>query len=69
MSLSEFHKWVKDVVRSACEEALIVEDFVPDPFFDEKEGISHTPHCILYKKSATTSSINVWPVYNEWDPM
>ena len=47
MSLSEFHKWVKGVVRSACEEALIIEDFVPDPIVDEREGISNTPHCIL----------------------
>lgn len=46
MSLSEFHKWVKDVVRSACEEALIVEDFVPDPIFDEREGI---PLSLYYK--------------------
>ena len=38
MTLSEFHKWVKDVVRSACEEALIVEEFVPDPIFNENEG-------------------------------
>lgn len=39
MSLSEFHKWVKDVVRNACEEALIVEGFVPDPVSTEREGI------------------------------
>ena len=39
ISLSEFHKWVKDVVRNACEEALIVEEFVPDPIFTEREGM------------------------------
>lgn len=38
MSLSEFYRWVKDVVRSACEEALIMEEFVPDPIFNEREG-------------------------------
>ena len=42
MSLSEFHKWVKDVVRNACEEALIVEEFVPDPIFNESEGRTRT---------------------------
>ena len=42
MTLSEFHKWVKDVVRSACEEALIVEEFVPDPIFSDNEGNIHT---------------------------
>ena len=45
ISLSEFHKWVKDVVRNACEEALIVEEFVPDPIFPEREGTLYTkPH-------------------------
>ena len=39
ISLSEFHKWVKDVVRSACEEALVIEGFVPDPVSTEREGI------------------------------
>ena len=39
ISLSEFHKWVKDVVRNACEEALIVEGFVPDPVSTEREGM------------------------------
>ncbi len=31
MSLSEFHEWVRQVVRFACEEALRDENFVPDP--------------------------------------
>ena len=34
MSLSEFHEWVREVVRSACEEALHDENFVPDPIDD-----------------------------------
>ena len=40
--MSEFHKWVKEVVRNACEEALIVEEFVPDPIFNEREGTKYT---------------------------
>lgn len=38
MSLSEFHGWVREVVRVACEEALHDENFVPDPI-DKEEGI------------------------------
>ena len=30
---------MKDVVRNACEEALIVEGFVPDPVSTEREGM------------------------------
>lgn len=41
MSLSEFHEWVREVVRSACEEALQDENFVPDPI-DDGEGITET---------------------------
>ena len=36
-SLSDFHKWVKDVIRVACEEALKAENFVPDPVDIENE--------------------------------
>lgn len=39
MSLSEFHEWVREVVRSACEEALQDENFVPDLIDDDREGI------------------------------
>lgn len=38
MSLSEFHQWVREVVRYACEEGLRDEDFIPDPIEEEKEG-------------------------------
>lgn len=38
MSLSDFHKWVKEVLRRACEEALMVEGFVPDPVEEVREG-------------------------------
>lgn len=37
--MSEFHKWVKEVVRNACEEALVDEGFVPDPVSTEREGM------------------------------
>ena len=33
---------MKEVVRNACEEALIVEEFVPDPIFNEREGTKYT---------------------------
>ena len=36
-SLSEFHEWVREIVRSACEEALHDENFEPDPS-DNIEG-------------------------------
>lgn len=38
MSLSEFHDWVREVVRFACEEALRDESFEPDPIDKEGEG-------------------------------
>ena len=38
MSLADFHKWVKEVLRRACEEALLVEGFVPDPIEEGREG-------------------------------
>ncbi len=38
MSLSEFHLWVVGVIRHACEEALVAEDFVPDPIDHQREG-------------------------------
>lgn len=41
MSLSEFHEWVREIVRSACEEALHDENFEPDPS-DNIEGRHYT---------------------------
>ena len=38
MSLSEFHEWVREVVRSACEEALQDENFIPDPVDSDRDG-------------------------------
>ena len=38
MSLSEFHEWVREIVRSACETALQDENFVPDPIDTDDEG-------------------------------
>ena len=38
MTLSDFQKWVKEVVRVACEDALQAEEFVPDPIDDHREG-------------------------------
>ncbi len=38
MSLSEFHQWVREVVRCASEDALRDEYFVPDPI-DKEDGI------------------------------
>lgn len=68
MSLSEFHEWVREVVRSACEEALQDENFVPDPINDEEdgEGIDHyvwqsdassnnKPKAVTYMLSAGSS--------------
>ena len=34
MNLAEFHRRVKEIVRVACESALVAEDFVPDPLGD-----------------------------------
>lgn len=45
MSLSEFHEWVREIVRSACEEALQDENFVPDPI-DDREGVSTGMQCV-----------------------
>jgi len=36
MSLAEFHDWVKEVVRVACEDALSNEGFVPDPVEEQR---------------------------------
>lgn len=44
MLLSEFHEWVRKVVRFACEKALEDENFVPDPIVKEGEG-NVTIHC------------------------
>ena len=38
MSLAEFHTWVRERVRVACEEALMAQEFVPDPIEEEREG-------------------------------
>ena len=38
MSLAEFHDWVKEVVRVACENALASERFVPDPVEEQRPG-------------------------------
>ena len=34
MALSEFHGSVKEIIRRACEDALMREGFVPDPIED-----------------------------------
>ncbi len=39
VSLSEFHAWVVEVIRHACEEALQAEEFVPDPIDIPREGV------------------------------
>lgn len=39
MLLSEFHEWVKEAVRYACERALEDEGFVPDPISQDGEGL------------------------------
>ena len=38
MSLAEFHVWAKEVVRVACENALVSEGFVPDPVEEQRAG-------------------------------
>ena len=38
MELAQFHAYIKDKVRTACEDALINEGFVPDPVDLDEEG-------------------------------
>ena len=38
MNLAEFHRRIKEVVRVACESALLAEDFVPDPVGDPQRA-------------------------------
>lgn len=46
MSLSEFHEWVREIVRSACEEALHDENFEPDPSDNIEEGSLYIHHLV-----------------------
>lgn len=45
LSLAEFHTWVRERVRQACEDALIDQGFVPDPIEEDREG--KRPHSVL----------------------
>lgn len=44
MSLAEFHVWAKEVVRVACENALVSEGFVPDPVEEQRAGRNNKVH-------------------------
>jgi len=64
LSLSEFHQWVKEVVRQACEEAICNEGFVPDHMKLEGTGESTLVHIYvmlvchtLYNQSQCNSFI------------
>ena len=37
LQLVQLHNYIKNVVRKACEEALVGEGFVPDPMEEEEE--------------------------------
>ena len=38
VELAQFHAYIKDTVRTACEDALVEEGFVPDPLDSDEEG-------------------------------
>ena len=38
MALSKFHASAKEIVRLACEDALLREDFIPDPVEEPKNN-------------------------------
>ena len=63
MSLSEFHHWVREVVRCSCEDALRDEDFVPDPVEEDADNgeyrISFLLPTLNYNKLTLIVSLEV----------